>query len=257
MTAGGELRIGGIVDMSTVDWYGNVSLVVFFAGCNFRCPYCQNSGLIPLDAGEVVDLEFIKYRINLNMSPVPQLDSIVFTGGEPTLQPEGLIKVASLVREMGYRVMLDTNGSRPEVIEDLLKERLIDRVALDVKAPLNSIDYSIASGLRNSDNIIKYVNHTIDLCNDYDVEIEARTTVVPGVSDSDDFIKKLARNIKGRVSCHYLQQYDNTGEILDTQLKLKSSPTRERMLELGKIVLVEGVVNVYIKTRSEGLERIV
>jgi len=257
MTAGGELRIGGIVDMSTVDWYGNVSLVVFFAGCNFRCPYCQNSGLIPLDAGEVVDLEFIKYRINLNMSPVPQLDSIVFTGGEPTLQPEGLIKVASLVREMGYRVMLDTNGSRPEVIEDLLKERLIDRVALDVKAPLNSIDYSIASGLRNSDNIIKYVNHTIDLCNDYDVEIEARTTVAPGVSDSDDFIKKLARNIKGRVSCHYLQQYDNTGEILDTQLKLKSSPTRERMLELGKIVLEEGVVNVYIKTRSEGLERIV
>jgi len=257
MTAGGELRIGGIVDMSTVDWYGNVSLVVFFAGCNFRCPYCQNSGLIPMGAGEIVDLEFIKHRINLNMSPVPQLDSIVFTGGEPTLQPEGLFKVASLVREMGYKVMLDTNGSHPEVIEDLLKDRLIDRVALDVKAPLNSIDYCIASGLRNSDNIIKCVNNTIDLCNEYNVEIEARTTVAPGVSDSDDFIKKLARNIKGRVACHYLQQYDNTGEILDTQLKLKSSPTRERMLELGKIVLEEGVVNVYIKTRSEGLERIV
>jgi len=257
MTAGGELRIGGIVDMSTVDWYGNVSLVVFFAGCNFRCPYCQNSGLIPMDAGEIVDLEFIKHRINLNMSPVPQLDSIVFTGGEPTLQPEGLFKVASLVREMGYKVMLDTNGSHPEVIEDLLKDRLIDRVALDVKAPLNSIDYCIASGLRNSDNIIKCVNNTIDLCNEYNVEIEARTTVAPGVSDSDDFIKKLARNIKGRVACHYLQQYDNTGEILDTQLKLKSSPTRKRMLELGKIVLEEGVVNVYIKTRREGLERIV
>jgi len=257
MTAGGELRIGGIVDMSTVDWYGNVSLVVFFAGCNFRCPYCQNSGLIPMDAGEIVDLEFIKHRINLNMSPVPQLDSIVFTGGEPTLQPEGLFKVASLVQEMGYKVMLDTNGSHPEVIEDLLKDRLIDRVALDVKAPLNSIDYCIASGLRNSDNIIKCVNNTIDLCNEYNVEIEARTTVAPGVSDSDDFIKKLAKNIKGRVACHYLQQYDNTGEILDTQLKLKSSPTRKRMLELGKIVLEEGVVNVYIKTRREGLERIV
>ncbi len=253
----GELRIGGIVDMSTVDWYGNVSLVVFFSGCNFRCPYCQNSGLIPLDAGEVVDLEFIKHRISLNMSPVPQLDSIVFTGGEPTLQPEGLYKVAKLVKEMGYKVMLDTNGSHPEVIEDLLKEGLIDRVALDVKAPLNSLDYSIASGLKNPETIIKCVNKTIDLCNEYNVEIEVRTTVAPDVSDSDDFIRKLAGDIIERVTCYYLQQYDNTGEILDENLKLKRSPTRERMLELGKIVVDEGVVNVYIKTRSEGLERIV
>ncbi len=257
MPVTGELRIGGIVDMSTVDWYGNVSLVIFCAGCNFRCPYCQNSGLIPVDSGEIVDLDFIKHRINLNMSPVPQLDSIVFTGGEPTLQPEGLLKVANLVKEMGYKVMLDTNGSHPEVIEDLLKARLLDRVALDVKAPLNSLDYSIASGLKNPETIIKCVNKTIDLCNEYNVDIEARTTVAPDVSDSDDFIRKLAGDIKERVTCHYLQQYDNTGEILDGNLKLKRSPTRERMLELGKIDVDEGVVNVYIKTRNEGLERIV
>ena len=257
MTLEGSLRIGGIVDMSTVDWYGNVSLVVFFSGCNFRCPYCQNSSLIPMDAGEVVDLEFIKKRINLNMSPVPQLDSIVFTGGEPTLQPEGLYRVAKLVQKMGYKIMLDTNGSHPEVIKNLLKEDLIDRVALDVKAPLNSHDYSNASGLKYPENIIKCVNETIDLCNEYGIELEARTTVAPGVSDSDDFIRNLAEDIRGRVTCHYLQQYDNTGEILDTQLKLKGSPSRERMLELGRIALHQGVVNVYIKTRSEGLERIV
>jgi len=257
MTLEGSLRIGGIVDMSTVDWYGNVSLVIFFAGCNFRCPYCQNSSLIPMDTGEVVDLDFIRNRINLNMSPVPQLDSIVFTGGEPTLQPVGLYSVARLVQSMGYKIMLDTNGSHPEVIEDLLKEGSIDRVALDVKAPLNSHDYCTASGLKNSENVVKYVNNTIDLCNEYNVEIEARTTVAPGISDSDEFIKKLAADIKGRVTCHYLQQYDNTGEILDAQLKLKNSPTRERMLELGKISLNQGIVNVYIKTRSEGLERIV
>jgi pyruvate formate lyase activating enzyme len=59
------LRIGGIVDMSTVDWYGNVSLVIFFSGCNFRCPYCQNSGLIPLESGEEVDIELIGERIRI------------------------------------------------------------------------------------------------------------------------------------------------------------------------------------------------
>ena len=139
----------------------------------------------------------------------------------------------------------------------MLKEGLIDRVALDVKAPLNSHDYITASGLTHPENIIKCVNETIDLCNKYGIDIEARTTVAPGVSDSDDFIKKIAEDIKGRVTCHYLQQYDNTGEILDAQLKLMKSPTRERMLELGKIALNQGVVNVYIKTRSEGLERIV
>lgn len=256
MTAGGVLRIGGIVDMSTIDWYGNVSLVVFFAGCNFRCPYCQNSGLIPVDSGKIVDLDYIKHRIDLNMSPVPQLDSIVLTGGEPTLQPEGLYELAKQVKNMGYKVMLDTNGSHPEVIERLLEEKLIDRVALDIKAPINKVDYRIVTGLKNTNNIVKSVNKTIDLCKKYEVELEARTTIAPDLSDKNGFIRKLAADIKGRITCHYLQQYDNTGEILDEKLKQKSPPTRERMLELGKITHDEGVVNVYIKTRNEGLERI-
>jgi len=79
------LRIGGIVDMSTVDLYGNVSLVVFFAECNFRCPYCQNSGLISIDSGEEVDTELIRDRIRIGGK---LLDAVVFTGGEPLLQPK-------------------------------------------------------------------------------------------------------------------------------------------------------------------------
>jgi len=74
------LRIGGFVDMSTVDWYGNVSLVIFFAGCNFRCPYCQNSGLLPVESGEKVDLDTIRSRILVNMSPVPQTPSYSAAG---------------------------------------------------------------------------------------------------------------------------------------------------------------------------------
>ena len=80
------MRIGGIVDMSTIDWYGNVSLVVFFAGCNFRCPYCQNSSLLPLDSGQKVDTEYLRRRIEVGRD---LLDAIVITGGNPFSSPKG------------------------------------------------------------------------------------------------------------------------------------------------------------------------
>ena len=251
-----KVRIGGIVDMSTVDWYGNVSLIIFFAGCNFRCPYCQNSSLIPVDAGSEVDMDYLRGRILENMTPVPQLDAVVFTGGEPTLQPKGLEAAAKLVKEMNFKVMLDSNGSNPKIIESLFKQDLVDRVALDVKGPLNSSGYMIAAGLADPENIVANVEETIELCNRYNVEVEARTTVAPGVSDSDEFIREIAEDIKGRCTVYYLQQYDNTGDILSPDLKLKMSPTRERMIELANIAVNAGLENVHIKTRNMGLERI-
>ena len=251
-----KVRIGGIVDMSTVDWYGNVSLIVFFAGCNFRCPYCQNSSLIPTDAGSTVDMEYLRGRILENMSPVPQLDAVVFTGGEPTLQPKGLEAAARLVKGMNFKVMLDSNGSNPRVIESLFKQNLIDRVALDVKGPLNASGYRIAAGLSDPEKVVANVDETIRLCNRYNVEVESRTTVAPGVSDADEFIREIADEIKGRCTVYYLQQYDNTGDILSPELKLKMSPTRERMIELAKIAVNAGVEDVRIKTRNMGLERI-
>ena len=80
------MRLGGVVDTSTIDWYGNVSLVVFFAGCNLRCPYCHNSGLIPLDSGETLGPGYLRARLEKEKN---LLDSIVLSGGEPLLQPEG------------------------------------------------------------------------------------------------------------------------------------------------------------------------
>lgn len=102
------MRIGGIVDMSTVDWYGNVSLVIFFSGRNFRCPYCQNSGLIPLESGEEVDIELIGERIRIGRQ---LLDAVVFTGDEPLLQPKALMEAGELVKGFGLKLMIDTNGS--------------------------------------------------------------------------------------------------------------------------------------------------
>jgi pyruvate formate lyase activating enzyme len=251
------MRIGGIVDMSTVDWYGNVSLVIFFAGCNFRCPYCQNSGLLPLDSGMQVDIEVIRRRISMNMSPVPELDAVVLTGGEPLIQPEAVMEIAKLVKGFDLKLMLDTNGSIPSAVEPLLEAGLVDRVALDIKAPLNQSDYGRVAGLpRGSGPIVEGVEGTLSLCNNYGVEVEARTTVVPTVSDDPAFIRQIADEIRGSCHCYYLQQFDNTGDVLSPELKTRAPPTRERMVELAETALNEGVENVFIKTREFGLERV-
>ena len=250
------MRIGGVVDKSTVDWYGNVSLIVFFAGCNFRCPYCHNSGLIPMDSGEEVELDYLRQRILVNMTPVPVLDSVVLTGGEPTLQAEAVREVAGLVRELGLKVMLDTNGSVPEAIEPLLEAGLVDRVALDIKAPLNARDYGKGAGISDAEEVVSNVGRTLDLCMEYGVEVEARTTVAPTVTDSERFIREIAGDIKDRCAVYYLQQYDNTGEVLSPRLKELAPPSRERLVELAEVALGEGLGNVYVKTREDGLERV-
>ena len=250
------MRIGGVVDLSTVDWYGNVSLIVFFAGCNFRCPYCHNSGLIPMDSGVEVDLDYIRQRILVNMTPVPELDSVVITGGEPTLQAEAVREVAGLVRELGLKVMLDTNGSDAKAIESLLEDGLVDRVALDIKAPLNPTDYARGAGVSNAGGIVANVQRTLDICKEYGVDVEARTTVAPTVTDSERFIREIAGDIRDRCAVYYLQQYDNTGEVLSPRLKELAPPSRERLLELAEVALGEGLGNVYVKTREDGLERV-
>lgn len=248
------MRLGGITDMSTVDWYGNVSLVVFFAGCNFRCPYCQNSGLIPVDSGEEIEIETLRRRIEINLN---LLDAVVFTGGEPLLQAEGVMMAAKLVKSFGLKLMLDTNGSLHRIAERLLDAGLVDRVALDVKAPLTADDYGKVIGLpRLGAKMVEGVARTLELCNSRGVEVEARTTVAPTLSDDPEFIRRIASDIRGRCDVYYLQQFDNTGNVLSPHLKTLSPPSRETMIQLAEVALHEGVENVYIKTRETGLERI-
>src|SRR5512142_373904 len=113
-----RLRVGGVTDMSTIDWYGYVSLIVFCAGCNYRCPYCQNSALIPVDAGREISLELLEDRFEANKMIN---DAVVFTGGEPALQPNAIVEAAKLAKSRKLKVMLDTNGSVTENIDKILR----------------------------------------------------------------------------------------------------------------------------------------
>jgi len=251
------MRIGGVTDMSTVDWYGNVSLVVFFAGCNLMCPYCQNSGLLPLDSGQSVLMSYLEDRLRTGMEPVPQLDAVVFTGGEPLLQPDAVIEAARIVKRHGLRLMLDTNGTIIESAKRVMETGLVDRVALDVKAPLNAEEYGRTTGVPGVGRAsAESVDAVLDISRELGLEMEARTTVAPTVSDDPGFIRRIAEDIRGRVDDYYLQQFDNQGEVLSPQLKAMDRPTREHMLILAREALAAGLEHVYVKTRFEGLERV-
>ena len=254
---GTRIRIGGVTDMSTIDWYGNVSLVVFWAGCNIMCPYCHNSPLIPLDSGTEVDLHYLGERLKQGLSPVPSLDAVVFTGGEPLLQPDAVIEAAKLVKQYNLKLMLDTNGTIIDAVEKTLKTGLFDRVALDVKSPLNPEAFGKLSGVPEmAEKYVASIKYTIKLSNELGIPIEARTTVAPGVSDGEEYIRKIARGIKGKTDVYYLQQFDNLGDVLDPELKEKTPPAKEQMIQLAKAAIDEGVFPVYIKTRFDGLEMI-
>ena len=249
------MRIGGITDMSTVDWYGNVSLVVFFAGCNIRCPYCQNSSLIPIDSGQIVSMEVLEERLRIGLEPVPQLDAVVLTGGEPLLQPDAVLTAAGIAKKQGLKVMLDTNGTLYDSARKVISSGLVDRVALDVKAPLEADSYGKVTGRPEvGASLVSSVDSVLDLCRDLNIEMEARTTVVPGLSDDVDFIRSIADDIRGRVDVYYLQQFDNEGDVLSPELKNKNRPTRDQMLTLAQAANETGLSPVYIKTRFEGLE---
>ncbi|MFC1803100.1 anaerobic ribonucleoside-triphosphate reductase activating protein [Thermoproteota archaeon] len=254
---GTKMRIGGVTDMSTVDWYGNVSLVLFWAGCNIKCPYCHNSTLIPLDSGTEVNLYYLDDRLNQGMTPVPSLDSVVFTGGEPLLQPDAVIEAAKLVKQYDLKLMLDTNGTIYKALETVLKTGLFDRVALDVKSPLNQDAFGKLSQVPEmAKQHIESVKKTLILCKELGIPVEARTTIAPKLSDSEKYIRKIAQGIKGYFDVYYLQQFDNQGEVLDPILKEKNPPTKKHMIKLAKAAIDKGVEPVYIKTRFDGLERI-
>lgn len=166
------MRIGGITDYSTIDWYGHVSTVIFFAGCNFRCPYCQNYSLIPLDSGFEVSIEDVEERIEgMNIF----IDSVVVSGGEPLLQPEALREIYMIAKKYDLKTMIETNGSKPDVIEELIKDKLLDYIALDFKTSPHK--YHLVGGEPPFEALAILLK--------YDVSFEIRTTVGSVATEAD------------------------------------------------------------------------
>ncbi len=185
------MLIAGLQRTSTLDFPGKLAAVIFTAGCNYRCFYCHNKPLLddpPLMSEDEV-IAFLEKRRGL-------LDGIVFSGGEPTLQKD-LSWWLNRAKRLGFAVKLDTNGSRPDVLEGLIKAGLADYIAMDVKCPLGmypSITGAAATGVKRS----------IELLTSSGVEHEFRTTVVPQLGAKE--LSAIAESLPSN-ACWALQLY--------------------------------------------------
>ncbi len=190
------MKIGGFVPMSLVDYPGMPCAVVFTVGCNLRCPFCHNPGLVLNQAGSEISretvLEFLRQRRT-------RLNAVRISGGEPTLQPD-LVPFIGEIRDMGCKVKLDTNGSRPEVLKRLLEEGLLDYAALDIKS--SPAKYRQATG-----DLMDFeaAAQCVDLLRTKNISYELRTTAVPGLVHLEG-LEEIAR-LLGPVPRFALQQF--------------------------------------------------
>ena len=203
------MNISGFEKLTLLDYPGGkVAAIVFTQGCNFKCSYCQNSGLLKFNNDNLISedevLSYLQKRKNM-------LDGIVISGGEPTLQ-KGLTTFIKKVKSLGLLVKLDTNGSNPDILKYLLDNKLIDYVAMDIKDDFTKYE-NITMCKVNYDNIKK----SISLLLNSHIEYEFRTTIMKNIHSIDDI-----RHIAGLIGLkpkYYLQNFRDSEGVLDKSLR--------------------------------------
>lgn len=227
------MQIGGVQKTSLLDYPDKISAIVFTQGCNFRCGYCHNPELIVMKKEPAWTtagfFEFLNSRKG-------KLDGVVITGGEPCMQ-RGLVDFIKQIKDLGFLVKLDTNGTLPEVLKEALP--FVDYVAMDIKAPLYKYPEIVNLNL-NPENIKKSINIIMSGCVDY----EFRTTVVKEQLVFEDF-DKIADLIKG-AGRYYLQKFVPS-KTLDKNLMSASTYSNEEFeLIIGN--LQTKIKNVYLRS---------
>ena len=217
------MKIHGLQKMTLLDFPGRVACTVFFGGCDMRCPYCHNAELLDGTAPAVMDdaelLAFLKKRQGL-------LDGVCFTGGEPLLQKD-LPDFAAKVRELGYPVKLDTNGNHPDRLEKMIREDLVQYVAMDIK---NSPErYAETAGLRQLD--LAPIRESVRMLMEGKTDYEFRSTAVAELHDDESF-EQIGQWIKG-AKRYFLQRFTDRDTVPFQGLH---SPGKEQMEHWAEII---------------------
>lgn len=225
------MQIMGLQKMTLLDYPGYVAATIFTGGCNFRCPFCQNASLVNMEE-EIIDEAYIfKYLAERKK----YLDGVCITGGEPTLQ-KGLIDFIRKIKNMGYKVKLDTNGTNSQTIEILIDQNLLDFVSMDIK---NSKEkYSLTSGA-NVD--LLEIEKTIALLKKSNIDYEFRTTIVYEFHNEKD-IEDISIWLKGSKK-YVLQQFQDSGKLIQDGLHAYSN---EKLIEFKKI-FEKNIDNVQVR----------
>jgi len=231
--------IGGLQKFSLLDYPDCISAIIFTQGCNFRCQFCYNPMLVwPAKVGkskytQATEQQKVHPKIKEDdlfvflQSRTGKLDAVVITGGEPCLQKD-LLKFIAKIKKLGFLVKLDTNGSYPEILVKLIEEKLVDYIAMDLKAPAGK--YEEVAGKTTGFNKIK---QSVKIIMQSGLPYEFRTTVVPGFLNKDD-IGKMGKIIKG-ARIWYLQGFKSNVDLINQDLKGKVPYNARQMKELAEI----------------------
>ena len=216
------MRISGLQKLTLLDFPGHTACTVFTGGCNYRCPFCHNAELVlrPGEQPEIPEEEFfalLRKRKGL-------LDGVAVTGGEPTLQPD-LPEFLARIRELGYAVKLDTNGTRPDLVKDLVGRDLVQYIAMDIKnAPER---YPQTAGVE--DPRLEAVQETAAFLLEGRVPYEFRTTVVKELHRPED-LEAIGRWLAG-AEHYYIQCFTDSGDLISPGLSPCSRAELDALLE--------------------------
>lgn len=221
------MLIGGLQKLTLIDYPSKIACTVFLIGCDFRCPFCYNREIVlpaeikkhPLISEKEL-LRFLKKRKDL-------LEGVCLTGGEPCLNKD-LPKFIKKIKKLGYAVKIDTNGSFPEMLKHLIDKKLIDYVAMDIKAPREKYE-KITGGRAN----LRYIERSISLLKENKIDFEFRSTVVPTILNKKE-IFKITKWLSGAKK-YYLQNFRPEKTIDPKFEKIKPYP-QKYLLEIQKAI---------------------
>lgn len=228
------MKFGGLQKLTLLDYPDKVATTVFTVGCNFRCPFCHNNSLV---CGHGVEktviseqeiLDFLQKRRNV-------LEGVCLTGGEPLIQPHVEVFLRK-VRDMGYKIKLDTNGAFPETLSELIKNGLVDYVAMDVK---NSKELYAQTVGCNVD--LAAIERSVELLKSGVVDYEFRTTVT-ATFHTEESIRDMAKWLTGAKRL-YLQQFVDSGDLIDATVTGVDEATLRKFCDVAK----EYVSNTFLR----------
>ena len=222
------MNIAGFQKTSFVDYPNVIASVIFTKGCNMRCTYCHNKHILGADAPVVAEAEVLEYLLKRK----DMIKGVVITGGEPTLQGD-LLEFMQRIKAFGFKIKLDTNGLKPDVLNEVIKAGLVDYIAMDVKATLDK--YSAVCGVNIDKDKIK---ESIEMIKQSGIDYEFRTTFCPELTKED--ILEISEMI-GSVNGFYLQQYRQVEGGKEPHLPSYVNDAADMIIQSGRKCVVRGL----------------
>lgn len=228
------MKFGGLQKLTLLDYPGKMACTVFTSGCNLRCPFCHNAGLVTHIDGDFIGQEEILQFLSTRKG---KLEGLCLTGGEPLLNKD-VANFLSEVKKMGFSVKLDTNGTFPDLLKQLIDDKLVDYVAMDIKN--SQAKYSLTCGV-NVD--LDKIRQSVELLKSGKADYEFRTTVVRQLHTEQD-IEDIAQWLVGARSW-YLQQFVDSGDLIGQGMTAWDESTMHKFAETA---------NKYLPTFVRGIE---